>query len=340
MKLKILDYINIALVLILVLLVAVYQTSRYQNKEQDKIMWNAKIYSSDYDNSSETKNLIKIVDVVFLNTFNQAKTGLDYESLRETSGLLSYKNQKHVLCNHFEEQLLPDSIHLKYFSIDDCKFYLLSSKLPYEKIKNLIQKKYAVTLTLEILPKGKINLKMSTTASENKSATFIDFFKSTETNGSIDMLVYEKTLDGKINNYETIKTTTDFSDLLKNKYNWVFKADIDSNTNLEEVSVNTFRGEHIDFDKNPEEFRPIPKEFYIKWGNDKQHCGIQFYFDPFEILNAFRTMQDNEIVGEIVVNFKLLEGKKPECQMIKGNKIITLRNLYPEAPIIYTKYID
>ena len=45
MKLKILDYINIALVLILVLLVAVYQTSRYQNKEQDKIMWNAKIYS-------------------------------------------------------------------------------------------------------------------------------------------------------------------------------------------------------------------------------------------------------------------------------------------------------
>ena len=154
------------------------------------------------------------------------------------------------------------------------------------------------------------------------------------------MLVYEKTLDGKINNYETIKTTTDFSDLLKNKYNWVFKADIDSNTNLDDVSVNTFLGEHIDFDENPEEFRSIPKEFSIKWGNDKQHCGTQFYFDPFEILNAFRTLQDIGTAGEIIINFKLLEGKEPECQLIKGNKNITLRNLYPEEPIIYAKYID
>lgn len=340
MKLKKLDYFNIVLSLILVLLFIVYQTSRYQNKEQDKIMWNAKIYSSIYNSSPETNNLIKIVDAVFYNNFNQATTGLDDESFKETSGLLSSKNQKHVLCNHFEEQLLPDSIHLKYFSIDDCKFYLLAGKLPYEKIKNLKIKNYAVTLTLQILPKGKINLKMSTTASEIESATFIDFFTAKETTGNIDMLVYEKTLDGKINNYENIKTITDFSDLLKNQYNWVFKAEIDPNTNLEEVSVTTFLGEHIDIDENPEQLRPIPSNFSIDWGNDKQHSGTQFYFDPFKILNTFRSLQNNKTSGEIVINFKLIEGKKPECQIIKGKKNITLHNLYPKEPIIYARDIN
>ena len=178
---------------------------------------------------------------------------------------------------------------------------------------------------------------MSTTASENESPTFIDFFTANENTGNIDMLVYEKTLEGKINNYENIKTTTDFSDLLKNKYNWIFKAEFDPNTNLEEVSVNTFMGEHIDFEENPEEMRPIPEKFYINWGNEQQYSNTQFYFEPFEILNAFRTLQKNETVGEIIINFKLLEGEKPICQLIKGKKSITLNNVYPEGPVAFVK---
>lgn len=329
-------YVNILLVVILGLLLILNLGARHQNKEQDKLVWDAKIYSSNEINSLENSNIIKIVEAVLYNSFNQSTKTLNYESLRETSGITSEENENQILFDTWQEELLPDSINLKYFSVDERKFYLLSTKLPFEKIKNLTQKtNFKPTLTFEILPKGKSILKIFT--EENENPRIIKTFTAKETVGNIEMLVFKKSLEGKYNDYDNIGNITDFSDLLQNKYKWVFKAETDSNDQLKEVSAYSYSEQSINLLEKTKNFLPIPRRFYINWGN-KQEYDIQYSFNPIEILNAFRTLNDIESYEPIIINFKLFEDKNPQCEIRKGGKSIILNDLYPEEkPIKYAR---
>lgn len=338
MKKTKLDYINIFLVVILGLLLILNVAVRFQNKEQDKIIWDAKIYSSNENTSSEASNIIKIVDAVLYNNYNQSTKTLDYESLKQTSGITSEKNQNQILFDTWKKkELLPDSIHLKYFSVDERKFYLLAIKLPYEKIKNLSQKNNSKpTLMFEILPKGKTILKISTTEYEDQIPKVIETFTAKESFGNLEMLVYEKSLEGKYNNYDNIENITDFSDLLQNQYKWIFKAETDSNNYLKEVSAHTYSEENINFLEKTKDFLPIPREYYIKWGNQQEY-GVQYYFSPIEILNAFRTLDTIETPDPIIIKFKLFNEKNPQCEISKGGKNIILNDVYPGKPIKYAR---
>ena len=338
MKKAKLYYVNILLVVILGLLLIINLGLRYQNKEQDKLVWDANIYSSNENNLLENSNIIKIVEAVLYNSFNQSTKTLNYESLQETSGITSEDNENQILFDTWQEELLPDSINLKYFSVDERKFYLLSTKLPYEKIKNLTQKtNFKPTLTFEILPKGKSILKIFTEENQNQSHRIIEIFTAKETVGNIEMLVFKKSLGGKYNDYDNIGNITDFSDLLQNQYKWVFKAETDSNDQLKEVSAYSYSEQSINFLEKTKDFLPIPRRFYIKWGN-KQEYGIQYYFNPIEILNAFRTLHNIESSEPIIINFKLFEDKNPQCEISKGGKSIILYDLYPEEkPIKYAR---
>lgn len=104
MKKTKLDYINIFLVVILGLLLILNVAVRFQNKEQDKIIWDAKIYSSNENTSSEASNIIKIVDAVLYNNYNQSTKTLDYESLKQTSGITSEKNQNQILFDTWKKK--------------------------------------------------------------------------------------------------------------------------------------------------------------------------------------------------------------------------------------------
>ncbi|ENA1795589.1 hypothetical protein ABF176_002436 [Flavobacterium psychrophilum] len=338
MKKTKLNYINILLVAILGLLLILNVAVRFVNKEQNKIVWDAKIYSSNENTSSETSNMIKIVDAVLYNNFNQSTKTLDNESLKETSGITSTNNRNQILFDTWQEELLPDSINIKYFSVDERKFYLLSTKLPYEKIKNLTQKNNVKpTLIFEILTKGKTILKISTAENENQKPKIIETLTAKETVGNLEMLVYNKSFGEKYNDYDNIQSITDFSDLLKNQYKWVFKAETESNDQLKEVSAYSFSEESINFLEKTKDFLPIPRRFYIKWGNQQEY-GVQYYFNPIEILNAFRTLQNIETPEPIIINFKLFEEKNPQCKISKGEKSIILNDLLPEEkPIKYAR---
>lgn len=337
MKTAKLDYINIFLVVILGFLLILNLTTKFQNKEQDKIIWNANIYSSNVNTSSEPSNIIKIIDAVLYNNFNQSTKTLDYESLQRTSGIISEKNQKQILFITREEELIPDSINLKYFSADDHKFYMLSTKLPYEKLKKLTQKNNVKpTLIFEILPKGKTNLKISTKEHIDQSPKVLETFRAKETTGNLEMLVYRESLGEKYNDYNNIENIIDFSDLLKNQYKWLFKAETDSNNYLKEASAYSYSEENINFLEKTKDFLPIPRSFHIKWGN-QQEFGVQYTFNTMEILNAFRTLHNIETSEPIFINFKLFKEKNPYCEISKGRKSIILKDLYPEKPIKYAR---
>ena len=123
---------------------------------------------------------------------------------------------------------------------------------------------------------------------------------------------------------------------MENKYKWVFKSKIDSSTYIKEVSSYSYSAENIDLFGKTQESLPIPSQFYIKWG-DKQRFGVQYTFNPLEILNAFRALSTIESSEPISINFKLFKDKYPQCEISKGLKNIILRDVYPEKPIRYAR---
>ncbi len=312
------------------LLLIVNLTIRFVNKEQDKIMWYAAINSSIEKDTLKNTNLIIMIDAKLINNFNQSIKGLDYDSVNEKDGILSTKNQNKVVFSTYEEELLPDSISIKYFSVTERKFYLLSTKLPYEKIKKAIKKdNFKPNILIEILPKGKFILKIDELDNENQNPILvIETFTAKETAGDLDMLVYKKSLERKYNDYVGIENITDFSDLLENRYKWIFKAEIASDNYFKEVSINTFSNQSINLLENTEDLLPIPRRFYLNCQN-KEINQSEFSFCPAEILTAFRTLNLIKSSDPIIIDFKLSEDKKLQYNISKGGKNIVLNDLYP-----------
>lgn len=330
------DYINILFAIILGVLIVLNVAVRYKNKEQDKIIWEAEIQGFSEDSLSENQNIVKIVDVLFFNNFNHSSSGIDYDSEMITSN----KRKNTIYFKNWNKDLLPDSLSLKYYSVDERNFYLLSTRLPYDKIKNLAKKNNKIpNLILQIKPKGKIILKMSQVQNENenKDSKFVASFTAKKTEGKLDMLVYKKSLSGKYNDYEGITNVIDFSDLLQNQYKWSVKLVMKEQNKLIEIYANSFADDIIDISENNDTIttRNIPRSFHIKWGN-KQKFGIDYTFNPSEILNTFRKLNEINPSEPITFTFNLNEGKPPQCEISNGKKSVPLKNLYPELPIKYT----
>ncbi|MCD0472304.1 hypothetical protein [Flavobacterium sp. JAS] len=329
MKKTKLDYINIFLVVILGLLVILNFAVRFINKEQDKMLWNAEIHSSaEQNSSSENLNSVKIVEAVFYNNFNHSTSGIDSESDWVTNA----KSENSVHFKIWEKELLPDSLSLKYFSIDERKFYLLTTPLPYKKMKDLVKgKENTPVLILEIRPKGKVLLKMIQSEEEKTEPQFVEEFISKETTGNLDMLVYEVSLGEKYNRYEGIENITDYSDLLQNQFKWSVQIEKQEQAVLTSIYAYSFIENRIEIseDNDVAVARSIPKIFYIYWKNKKEY-NIQYELSPVEVLNAFRKLNQTNTSDPITLRFKVYKKAYIQCEISKNGIVIPLKDLYPE----------
>lgn len=334
MKKTTLDYINIFLAVILGVLVILNFAVRFKNREHDKLFWKAEIHSVAEDSSSENSNAIKIIEAVFSNNFNNSESGIDYDSKELTSA----KSENSVDFKIWEKELLPDSLNLKYFSIDERKFYRLSTPLPYQKMKDWVKGKNDTDipiLILEIQPKGNILLKIIKNEEENAETQLVATFKAKETTGNLDMLVYEKSLGGKYNGYESIENITDFSDLLQNQYKWFLKIEMEEHDMLTRVYAYSFKDEKIEIaaDNDTAVARNIPSTFYIYWKNkNKKEYNIQYALSPIQVLNAFRKLNNTDASEVITLRFKVYKNDYSQCEISKNGNVIPLKDLYPEKP--------
>ena len=329
MKKTILDYINLFLLAILLILTLLYFATFIQNKGGEKVLWTAIIESNSGNSSAEKSNTIKIIDAHFFNSFNNSEFNLDNESGTMTNS----KNQNKI---YFESNadLLPDSFQLKYFSIDERKFYLLNTPIPYDKILNSAKNnKKLAKLYLEIFPNGKIILTFDQENSERKQ---LSTFKAKEVQGNLDLLVFRKSSGQLYNDFEDLLNITDFSDLFQNQYGWICKIKMENEGQLQRINTYSFLDESIDDveDESKIEKRNIPKTFRIDW-KDNQEYGVQYHFSPNEILTAFRKLNEIKSSEPITISFELAPNKLPTCKISKGGEVIPLKNLYPELPVEY-----
>lgn len=332
MKTTRLDYINIFLAIILGALVILNFGVRFKNKEQDKLLWKAEIHSEAGDSLAENSNGIRIIEAVFFNNFNQSESGIDSESKLLTSA----KSEDYVHFKIWYKELLPDSLNLKYFSIDERKFYRLTSPAPYKKIKDWAdEKKVTPILILEIQPKGKILLKIVEDDKENAESQLIETFTAKETTGDLDMLVYEKSLGEKYNRYESIENITDYSDLLQNQYKWTVKIEKEEQDVVTSFYAYSFKEEMVEIleENDTAVVRNIPKVFYIYWKNkNKREYNIQYELRPIEILNAFRKLNETDASDAIILTLKVHKNAYPQCEISKSGIVIPLKDLYPAKP--------
>lgn len=331
MKSKILNILNIILVGILAILIILYFTAKVKNKENEKVLWTAEIRSFAENSTSSNPNIIKVINGVFYNTFNNSTKKIDSDS----KDLTSAESRESI---YFQKntELLPDSLSLKYFSVDERKFYQLQTKIPYDLMRNAESKIANLTkLSCEIYPKGKVILKID---QEDFPSINIASYRAKETTGNLDQLIYKESLGEKYNDYEGIENINDFSDLLQNKYRWIFKVDLEAGDQLLNAYAYSFAEQNI-FDlkeKSLNKYENIPKTFYVRFGNGNQY-GIDYYFHPNEILNAFRKFDKIKGTETITFTFKLFKNKPAECELSKNGQVISLKNLVSENPI---KYVD
>ena len=305
--------------------------AKVKNKESEKVLWTAEIRSFSENSSPSNPNIIKVINSVFYNTFNNSTKKIDSDSKDLTSA-----ESRESIYFQKDTELLPDSLNLKYFSIDERKFYQLQTKIPYDLIKNAEQNSTDFTkLSCEIYPKGKVILKID---QEDFPSINIASYRAKETTGNLDQLIYKESLGEKYNDYEGIENINDFSDLLQNKYRWIFKVDLEAGDQLFNAYAYSFAERNI-FDlkeKSLNKYENIPKTFYVRFGNGNQY-GIDYYFHPNEILNAFRKLDKIDGPEPITLTFKLFKNKPAECELSKNGQIIYLKDLYPDNP---TKYVD
>lgn len=336
MQKTVIDYMNFFLAGIFIVLVILYGITLVNRKEFDKISWSAKIISVEPVSANEKSGMLKILDAVFINTFNKSENSLDYNSPKL---IVSGKGSDSA---YFLSQnnLLPDSLSMKYFSVEEKKFYQLNAKLPLEKMQNSVENKVMGTdLRLEVQPKGKISLKMEQSGSKDSGPKLIGNFQAKEVPGALKMLVYRSYSGNEYNEFPSLRGASDYSDLFTQKYSWVVKVETENTEKVSEISAYAFDGKSMRTDNETYEdakLRHLPNRFSIDWGNTQRY-GSSYSFDSQEILDAFKAL--NQIKGSepIVITFKLFKNIFPKAEISKAGKTIPLKDVYPDLPTKYAQ---
>ncbi|MCS3532946.1 hypothetical protein [Chryseobacterium sp. JUb7] len=329
-----LNHFNLLLSGIFVLLIILYFAARIKNQEYAKINWTAEIRSAS-ETTFDKANMVKVIDAVFYNTTNNSTTQTGFE----IPDMIDAENQDFVTFNH-TTNLLPDSLSLTYFSVDEKKFYKLISKLPYEVLKKYSGNKMSESVVLiEIHPHWKIVLKTSHSDENNNKPVYLATFTAKETNGNLNKLIYKKSLENEYNNFKYIRNINDFAEVLKNKYYWTVSVQMeDKNDELKKISANAYDEKLIEISRESDKPRSyhIPKRISIDWGS-KQEYGIEYSFDADEILNAFRKLsQSGGFIEPMEIIFKLKKNEPAQCEISKDGIVIPLKDLYPDLPVKYS----
>lgn len=335
MKKTVIDYLNFCLTGIFIVLILFYGIALFQKKEFNKVNWSANIISVSPDSKDEKSGMLKILDVVFVNTFNHSENRLDYNSPR----LIVSKGADSA---YFwsQDDLLPDSLSIKYFSVEEKKFYQLNTKLPLGKIQNSLENKSLGTdLKLKVQPKGKVSLMIEQPGNKNFGSKSIESFQAKEVPGALKMLVYREYAGEKYNDFPSLKGVSDYSDILIQKFAWMVKVETENTESVSEISAYAFDGKSMRVDNETFEdakLRNLPNRFSIDWGNTQRY-GSNYSFDSQEILDAFKALNLVNSNEPALLTFKLFKNAYPKAEISKGGKMILLKDAYPDLPTKYAQ---
>lgn len=330
-----LDFFNIFLAIALVFILILNLIVRYKNKEQDKLFWEAEIFSSNADSSKDDVNAIKIIDASFFNRFDKSQKNLDYDSKKDAGEIVNTVDSVKIKFSTYDEDLLPDSLSVRFFSGNDSKFYQLATKLPYDKIRKLVLKnKETPFFSVEIQSKGKVLLKLNQAKNDNLNFTTIASFNAKEATGTIEELVNKKSLGGQYNAYDGVTKVSDFGELISRKYWWraqIEKVDSeDSITSFYAISHAEYRIDDLEKDRKIE-LRTIPKDFYIYWKNNKKYS-VVYELNSLQILDAFRKLNEINSTYPIIIKFIIDKSNFTRCEISRGDTSISLKDRYPNKP--------
>lgn len=333
MKKTVIDYLNFCLAGVFIVLIFLYGAALLQKKEFNKVNWSAKIISVSSNSTDEKAGIIKIIDAAFINTFNHSKNTLHFDSPQ----LITSKRYDSA---YFwaQDDLLPDSLSITYFSAEEKKFYQLNTKLPLEKMQNSLENiNEGTDVKLEIHPKGKTSLVIEQSGTKNSGSKLIESFQAKEIPGALKMLVYRKHGGEEYNEFPSLKSISDYSDILIQRYRWMVRVETENAEKVSEISAYAFDGKSMRTDDETFEeakLRNLPGRFSVDWGNTQRY-GSNYSFDSQEILEACKDLnqvQDNE---PVIITFKLFKNAFPKAEISKAGKTILLKDVYPDLP---TKY--
>ncbi|WP_300673125.1 hypothetical protein [Soonwooa sp.] len=335
MKTSKLDYFNIFLAIALGFILILNLMVRYKNKEQDKLLWGAYILSSNADSSKDDVNAIKIIDASFSNRFDKSQKSLNYDSKKEAGEIVNTVDSVKIKFSTYNEDLLPDSLSVRFFSGNERKFYQLTTKLPYEKIRKLVlRNKQNPAFFIEIQNKGKVLLKLNQAKNDNLNYATIASFNAKETTGTIDELVNKESLDGHYNDYDGVTKISDFGELISNKYWWIAQIEKvnpeDKITSFYAISHAEYSIDDLQDDSKPA-LRSIPKEFYIDWKNNRKYS-VVYELNSQEVLDAFRKLNQLNSPYPIMIKFRIDDNDFTRCYISRGDTSIELKDLYPSKP--------
>ncbi|MDM1553409.1 MULTISPECIES: hypothetical protein [Chryseobacterium] len=325
MKKTVIDYLNFCLTGIFIVLVFLYGMALFRKKEFNKVSWSAKIVSKDPNSKDEKANMLKILDAVFINTFNHSNNTLHFDSPK----LIVSKGADSA---YFLSQndLLPDSLSVKYFSVDEKKLYELNTRLSLEN------KSKSADLKVNIQPGGKVFVIIEQPG-KNSEAKLIGSFQAKEIPGTLKMLVYRTHGSEEYNEFPSLKSVADYSDILIQKYTWMVRIETENSENVSDISAYAFDGKSMR--KGDETFegarlRYIPNRFSMDWGNTQRY-GSNYSFDSQEILDAFKDLNQIKTNEPTLITFKLFKNAYPKAEISKAGKTIPLKDNYPDLPIKY-----
>lgn len=332
MKKKVIDYLNFCLAGIFIVGLIFYGGTLIQKKKFDKFYWSAKIISVKPNSVNEQSGMLKILDAGLINNFNQTVTRLDHYSPKS---IFSKEGSESAFFGT-QNELLPDSLTIKYFSIEENKFYQLNAKLPLEKIHNSLEnKEFETDLKIEIQSGGKISLKIEQPESEKSGSKLILSFQAKEITGTLKMLVDGGRLNEEDYDLSLLRRVSDYSDIITQKYVWKIKIEIEGSEKILESLAYTFERESIGPENASLEnalLRNIPESAAVEWGNE-QHYHSFCTFDGQEILDAFKDLDKIKSNEPAVITFKIFKNAFPKVQISKAGKTIKLKNINPTTPI-------
>ncbi len=318
-------YLNIFLTLLLLSVISTYTYNIFLQKEWEKIAWTPVIVS-DIKQASEKETT---PDVILL--FFEINNDIDYRS----NYYFKYESQysydinpflnadsKVELSRYEFKGLLPDELKLRYFSFEDVCTYELETPLSYFKLQTICKNKSQ--LFIKIKPKGKIELLCKNGDLESDVLVPITHFQAKKIPTDLDVLKNsERSLD-------SIPNLVDYKDVFKEKFNWICKFDLTANASIESASTRDFSKKyHEDFVEAS--LKTIPEELQLRFTHEGCLYIPSYNFDAFELLTAFRKLNEIDTTSaiELVAKFDPI-AKTYSCYLAKDTIAIPLRNIYRE----------
>lgn len=167
MKLKIINSILSSLLILLIFAIVIEEINYKRYERYD--------WTSDVDVADST-NTIRVVEGFLINK------NLEHDIINHDNGDKILYSGLYQITDSHKNELLPDSLKIKWFSYKDDAFYQINDALPYDKIIDILNSYITNDLQFEIVinNKGKIDLYLGN--SYKNKQIFIATFKAKEIN--------------------------------------------------------------------------------------------------------------------------------------------------------------